>query len=53
MRSDDRLDPFIKLPEKEPDLMQIALHVSVAALLNVQSTDACAAELKRRAVQSN
>ena len=50
MRSEDMLDTFSELAMKEPDLMRLVLHASVAALVNVQSVEAVDAEIKRRAV---
>ena len=35
---------------KEPDLMQLVLQASIAALVNVQTVEAVEAEMKRRAV---
>ena len=40
MSPDDILGTFSELPVKEPDLMQLTLQASVAALVNLQSVEA-------------
>ena len=51
MRPDDMLEAFSEL--KEPDMMRLVLHASLAALVNVQAAESVDAELKRRAVKGN
>ena len=53
MRPDDMLETFSELAVKEPDLMRLVLHASVAALVKSQSVMRADAELKRRAVKGN
>ncbi len=53
MRHEDMLETFSELAVKEPDLMRLVLQASVAALVNVQSVETVAAELKRRSPDRN
>jgi hypothetical protein len=53
MRPDDMLETFSELAVKEPDPMRLVLQASVAAMENVQSSEAVEAELKWRAVSEN
>ena len=53
MRPDDVLETFSELAVKEPDLMRLVLHASVAALVKSQSVMRADAELRRRAVKGN
>jgi hypothetical protein len=47
MRPDDMLETFSELAVKEPDLMRLVLHASVAALVNSQSVEAVRAKIQR------
>ena len=47
------LETFSELAVKEPDLMQLVLQASMAAMVNVQSEEAVHAEMKRKAVRGN
>ena len=49
MRPDDMLETFSELAVKEPDLMRLVLHASVAALVNSQTMMAADDEIRRRA----
>ena len=44
---------FSELAVQDPDMMQLVLQASVAALVNVQNVEAVNAELKRQAVVRN
>lgn len=46
----DMLEKFTELAVKDPDLMRVVLHASVAALVNSQNVSAIDAELNRRSV---
>ena len=41
MRPEDMLETFSELAVKEPDMMRLVLQACVAALVNVQSVEAC------------
>ena len=53
MCPDAMLETFSELAVKEPDLMRLVLQANVAPLVNVQTVEAVAGEMKRRAVVGN